>query len=202
MTSYEHIFNSQLPTINHDAWLCPAEFASTEDERIMEEDGWEVMSYQFKVPALAQFDVEAFDPGYAHMGICTIRYGTVTLYQCDIKAGKQYTKPSGPRIAQRIYDLYLALPDVGYAPYNAIENAAFGKSNGQANLGLVRGIIAGLVIGRGNSIVFYSPNEYKKLIHGTTKVDYHKLSKHYPDAVAAFAMALARCKQREVSNGE
>ena len=40
------------------------------------------------------------------MGICTIHYGIVTLYQCDMKEGKQYTKPNAPTIVQRIYDLY------------------------------------------------------------------------------------------------
>lgn len=201
MTSYDHIFESSLPLINSEEWVMP-ELTTEEDERALEELGWEVIQYSLKVPALAPFDVEAYDPGYAAMGICTIRYGQVDLYQANIKAGKQFSKPNAPTIARRIHGLYLALPNVGYATNNVIENAAFGKAHGQANLGLVRGLLSGLVIGKGGGLVFYSPGQFKKLVHGTDKVDYHKKSKHYADAVAAFAMALARCKQLEVGNGK
>jgi len=194
MTSYEHLFESQLPIINTAPWMA-ATMTSAEDEREMEEIGWEVIHYSFRLSELAEFDVEAFDPGYASMGICTIHYGQVDLYQCDMRAGN--TKPSAPEIARRIYSLYLALPNVGYANHSVIENAAFGKPHGQANLGLVRGILSGLIIGKGGGLVFYTPSQFKKLVHGTDKVDYHKKSKHYKDAVAAYAMALARCKQLE-----
>lgn len=196
MTSFSHLFDSQLPLINAEPWRPPS-YTTEADENVLDEHGWEVQAFSFKIPELAPYEVEAWDPGYAHMGICTIRFGIVELHQCDIRSGKQYSKPSATQIAERVYDLFLGLTNVGYSEHVVMENASFGSPYGQANLGLVRGIISGVTVGRGQGLVFMSPSEYKKAIHGTVKVDYHKLSKHYPDAVAAYALALARCKQLE-----
>lgn len=206
MTSYKQIFETNVPLINLSAWE-PAQLKFPREllmQQSLDEVGMEVIELRLSLPGLLPPTGEkcllAVDPGYAHTGLAYVTAQEVVLYQADVRAGKQYTKPSTSEIVRRILLLDEALPiDTAFT---VIEDAAYSKSGSpQASLGLVRGVWAGLATERYGTAQFVGPQQAKKLLFGTAKgVDYHKQSKHYPDATAAFALALVGCMLLEEGN--
>lgn len=189
----KRIFAESLPLINYGNWDIDNRISNI-DRGIMDEVGWDVVTMTLYAPWLppGAGSLVAFDPGYAEAGVCYVGTKTIELWQCNVKAGKQYKYPSATQIAERVHALFTGL-DLLASDY-VCENAAYAKPFGQANLGLVRGVFAGIALEKVSDLTFLAPQEIKARVHSTTKVDYHKLSKHYSDAVAAFAIALAALK--------
>lgn len=197
MTSYKQIFDTHLPILNNGEWQ-PATLSmayETMHQEALDEVGWDVVEYTLDLPdllsGLGEDSLLAVDPGYAHTGLAYITDRHVKLWQADIRAGGEFTRPSSSEIVRRLLVLDETL---GFqTDFTVLEDAAFSKGNGQAHLGLVRGVWAGICTERLGTAQFLGINQIKKAI-GATKIDFHKASKHYPDAVAAFAIALAGVK--------
>lgn len=190
----KQIFASSIPFLNYVAvWDIPD--ISPRNYEEITSVGWEVVETVLDAPwaTPAHDGLLAFDPGYAEAGLCRIHREHATLWQCNIKSGQQYKNPPLPEIARRIHVLVSSFTEFYSSPF-VVENSAFGKPFGQSNLGLVRGVFAGIALNNDAEFWAYAPSQIKAAVH-TTKIDYHKESKHYGDALAAFAIALAAAKE-------
>ena len=190
----KQIFASSIPLINYSSvWDIPDIAPERYDE--LTDIGWDIVETTLEAPwaTSTHAGVLAFDPGWAEVGLCSLQRGWVRLWQCNMKSGKQYKNPPASEIARRIHLLIEAFADNYSSPY-VVENSAFGKPFGQSNLGLVRGVFAGHALSNDAEFWAYAPSQIKAAVH-STKIDYHKTSPHYGDALAAFAIALAAAKE-------